>query len=320
MDELKSNLPSAADAARIAADVVGEEIAAVERMPTGAGNWVFEVHSASGADVIVRIMRSHKECASGVYWSRTLRPLGVPLPAMLAHHIDEDNVGGGSWMALERLPGTDLEHAHAGLTPPQRRDVTAGVVRAQQIVASKVPPGGGFGYVSWPRDWPHKSWGDVVRHELANSRRRIERVGVVNPRHVDRVEALLPRHENYFAAVRPTPFLDDTTTRNVIVHDGRLSGIVDVDSICYGDPFLPVGLTRMALLNMAQPTDYTDHWLDLLGATTEQRRVVRFYIAVFCVNFLGEQGQQFNRAAAPPVDPLKVERLEAILDLRLRSS
>jgi len=174
--------------------------------------------------------------------------------------------------------------------------------------------GGGFGYVPWPRDWPHKTWGDFLRHDFAFNRERIERVGVVDPRHVDRVESLLPRFADYFARVRPIPYLDDTTTRNVIVHDGRLSGIVDVDSICYGDVLFTVGLTRMALLNMNQPTGYTDHWLDRLNATDEQRRVVQFYTACFCINFLGEQGQQFNLPAPPTVDPRDVERLEAILD------
>jgi hypothetical protein len=284
-------------------------------MPTGAGNWVYEVGFAGGRNVVVRILRSHEECAAGVYWSRTLRPLGVPLPEMLAHYVGSD--GDRSWMVLERLPGTDLEHAHAALTPQRRRDVADGVVRAQQIVATSLPPGGGFGYVNWPRDWPHKTWGDVVRHELASSRERIERVGVVDPRHIERIEPLLPRFADYFASVRPLPFLDDTTTRNVIVHDGRLSGIVDVDSICYGDVLFTVALTRMALLNLNQPTAYTDHWLDRVGASDEQRRVVHFYTACFCINFLGEQGQQFNLPAPRPVDQREIARLEAILECLL---
>jgi hypothetical protein len=37
-------------------------------------------------------------------------------------------------------------------------------------------------------------------------------------------------------AIRATPFLHDTTTKNVIVtHDGVVSGIVDVDDLCFGD-------------------------------------------------------------------------------------
>src|SRR5688572_11179374 len=130
MEQTDSKLPTPRDAAEIAAGVLGERIASAERMPTGAGNWVFDVTSERETRVVVRILRSHEECASGVYWSRTLRPLGVPLPEMLAHHVGGGSSGGSgggagerSWMVLERLPGTDLEHVHATLTPQQRRDV-----------------------------------------------------------------------------------------------------------------------------------------------------------------------------------------------------
>jgi hypothetical protein len=70
----------------------------------------------------------------------------------------------------------------------------------------------------------------------------------------------------------------------------------------------------MALLNLNQSTDYTDHWLARLGASDEQRHAVHFYTACFCINFLGEQGQQFNLPAPPPVNPREIARLEAILN------
>ena len=54
---------------------------------------------------------------------------------------------------------------------------------------------------------------------------------------VRKVANCATRFERYFAQIRPTPFLDDTTTKNVIVHEGKLSGIVDVDWICFGYPF-----------------------------------------------------------------------------------
>jgi hypothetical protein len=212
-------LPTPDDATRIAADVMGDTVVSTARMPTGAGNWVYDVATSRGTRVVVRILRSHEEGAAGAYWSHTLRPHGVPLPQMLAHHVGNGD-GERSWMVLERLPGTDLEHAHATLTTQQRRDVADGVVRAQQIVASCIPIGGGFGYVNWPRDWPHQTWSAVVKDQLARSRQRIARVGAVDLRHVDRVESVLPRFESYFAAVPPIPFLDDTTSRNVIVPRG----------------------------------------------------------------------------------------------------
>ena len=113
-------------------------------------------------------------------------------------------------------------------------------------------------------------------------------------------------------AVTPRPFLHDTTTKNVMVHQGRLAGIVDIDELCFGDPLLTPGLTQMALLAAGLDTDYVVHWLELLAPSAEQRAVVDFYSAVFCADFLSEQGQSFNRTAAT-VSPAKIAALELIL-------
>jgi hypothetical protein len=48
-----------------------------------------------------------------------------------------------------------------------------------------------------------------------------------------------------FDRIAPTPFLHDTTTKNVIVtSEGHFSGIVDVDDLCLGDPRYPAALTQ----------------------------------------------------------------------------
>ena len=123
------------------------------------------------------------------------------------------------------------------------------MVRAQALVG-RLPEGKGYGFVTDPEgQFPHASWEGVVRASLARSRAMIERAGVMDSRAVDRVEARLPRFADYFTRVPSRAFLDDTTTKNVIVHEGRLSGIVDVDCGCYGDGLMTPALTRMSLLN-----------------------------------------------------------------------
>src|SRR5687767_6620529 len=97
--------PTADEAARVAQRALGEDIQAVARFTTGAGNWVYDVTTGRGTRLVVRFMRSRAECAAGVFWSNTLRPMGVPLPPLLAHCDGET-----PWMLLGRLEGVDLEH------------------------------------------------------------------------------------------------------------------------------------------------------------------------------------------------------------------
>jgi aminoglycoside phosphotransferase (APT) family kinase protein len=134
---------------------------------------------------------------------------------------------------------------------------------------------------------------------------------------VSRVERSAERLARYLARVRPTALLDDTTTKNVIVNEGRVSGIVDVDLICFGDPLFPVALTRTALVNAGQDQDYVDCWCELLALSAEQHSVLNFYTALFCVDFLGELGHRFNREGPIPVDAGRPERLLGLLDEQL---
>ena len=118
--------------------------------------------------------------------------------------------------------------------------------------------------------------------------------GIFDPNVVTQIEYIAELLRDYFAAVQPTPFLHDTTTKNVIVDNGKLSGIVDVDSLCFGDPLLVPALTNMALLASNQATDYVDYWLSHLALDSMQRRVFAFYTVQYCVDFMGSVGQVFN--------------------------
>ena len=115
-------------------------------------------------------------------------------------------------------------------------------------------------------------------------------------------------------AVRPRAFLDDTTTKNVIVERGRLSGIVDVDVVCYGDPLFTVALTRASLRSRDLPLDYVECWCEALGLSRGRGRALHLYTSLFCAVFLGELGMRFNRDTPIAADPGQIARLGALLE------
>jgi hypothetical protein len=45
---------------------------------------------------------------------------------------------------------------------------------------------------------------------------------------------------------------------------------------------------------MEQDTKYIDYWLDELKADIIQRKIVYFYSLLYCIDFMGEQGMQFD--------------------------
>ncbi len=182
-----------------------------------------------------------------------------------------------------------------------------------------LPEGPGYGFLRLPNEAGRASWSAVIDASLARSRTRIEAAGLVGTDAVDRLARQARRFQSYYSRVRPTPFLDDATTKNVIVHAGRLSGIVDVDWLCFGDSLFTVGLTRASLLAAGEDPEYTDHWCHLLALSSEQHSAVRFYTALFCADFMSEFGQRFSQGVQRP-DSDRLARLESLLDENLNDS
>ena len=306
-------------ARRIVEEVIGGAIAHIARFTTGLAHFVYDVRLSDGRRLVVRLTRPEQagEFTGARYWYERLRPLGIPLPELLYEDVWGTRHG-FPIMLLERLPGTDLGHVYAGLSDEQKRRISAWVAELQRRTAT-LPPGPGFGYaMSYGDPDLLPTWRAVILGSLERSRRRIQSAGAVAVEAVERVEARLAGFEDYLSQIEPVPFLHDTTTKNVIIDEGgNPTGIVDVDSICFGDPLWTLALTRMALLAHGQDTDYVDHWERHLSLTAEQRRASLFYTAIHCAAFLSELGQPFNNETAPPVDPAYHRHLLTILDALL---
>ena len=312
--------PDETTARAMAMEVLGAP-SRVVRFPTGTSHFVYEATQSNSDQAVIRISRRDDvETSRGsLYWSARLRPLGIPLPAVL--HADLTMTRHAfPFVILERLPGRDLGFVVDSLAGSVLHRLARRLAGLQAIV-SRLAAGGGFDFA--PRmegPFAHSGWPDVIAASLARSRLRIRKAGIVSELHVDRVEAASDHHVAYLASVRPVPFLHDITTKNVIIDGTRLSGIVDVDDLCFGDPLLQVGLTRTALLANGHAALYADAWIDLLQPNQEQRAALDFYTALFCVDFMAELGHPFNRTAPTPVEQTHITRLQTLLDRYLSST
>lgn len=313
-DSDEARRPTERDAAlavRVGLDV---ETRAIQRFSAGLCHYVYDVTTEDGRHVVARLATSETadQLAGGVYWHERLRAVGAPLPALL--HADLAPAGAFPYMLLERLPGKDLGDVYADLTPAQRQSLAAEIVAVQRSVAT-LPRATGFGFArSYDDPNLYASWLDVVLADVDRSQRRIAATGVASLALAERVRAAVLGIADYLRAVAPVAFLDDTTTKNVLIHQGALSGIVDTDAVCFGDPLFTLALTRMALLAHDLDSDYADHWRDLLALDADQQRALTVYTATFCLGFMSEVGQRFNRDAPLAVDSAYLRRLGGILD------
>jgi aminoglycoside phosphotransferase len=315
LNEASTSTPSPQDAAIVVRSRLGLEPAEVQRFLTGLCHYVYSVTTSDRQKFVVRIATTSTKrlLTGGIYWNELLRPMGVPLPRILAANLEPSEIR-FPFVVLEQLPGSDLYQIYQTLTSPEKLEIVSEVVRIREKV-SVLPEAHGFGFAySYSESPGYRSWKAAVLGILERAQQRMSHSGHPGVAYVARARQALGRYETYFAGVRPVPFLDDTTTKNVLVDQGRFTGVVDVDQLCFGDSLLTLGLTKMALHANASDVDYVEHWMNLLGLNNELRQVVDAYTLLFCVDFMSELGQRFNKENRPEIDVQQFTRLESIFE------
>jgi aminoglycoside phosphotransferase len=273
-----------------------------------ARHYVFDVAFADRQPIVVRLGEpmARSELAGGLSLSALLRPLGVPLPAILGDDIHAEF----PWMAMERLPGQDLGAVIADLSDMQLVRIAAEVARAQALVA-QTQSAGRYGYASLSQRAPHGAWRLVLEDSLSRSRVRIAAAGLFDAASVDVVRAKLATLRDEIDRIAATPFLHDTTTRNVIVAAaGAFSGIVDVDDLCFGDARYPIALTSAVLTAYyGGRDDYISAWMRHAGLRDD--RLFQLYVALFLLDLMGEHGHVFNGNDSPSTPAARAALLRA---------
>ena len=103
------------------------------------------------------------------------------------------------------------------------------------------------------------------------------------------------------------------SSKNLLIHNGRISGIIDIDWMGAGDKLTYVALTNMALLNMEYDTDYVTYILDEMQVGDAEKRAFLFYTWMYCVDFMGERGMQFMDKTVE-INKAVIDRLNRIYD------
>ncbi|MFL9988096.1 phosphotransferase family protein [Paraburkholderia sediminicola] len=290
-----AKVPDQQLATQVVVEALGVLPRAVRRFAAGSHHHVFEAEFDALPAVVVRFAPTSesKTMVGAAVLSATLRPLGVPLPAILAKDLEVEF----PWLLLERLPGSDLGSFMSGLSETTLDGIAAKVAGAQAITAG-TGSAGRYGYAVRPEDAPYPNWLDVLVANIARSRARISSTDIFESKMADELEAAVCAAGSELNRVAATPFLHDTTMHNVIVtRDGDFSGIVDVDDLCFGDPRYPAALTRAVIHAYGGQQQYVSAWLRHAGQAEDS--LFQLYVAVFLLHLMSDQGQTFNGEGRP---------------------
>lgn len=273
-------------AANTVASMTNEDVLSSTRLTTGDQYFVYAVKTVYSEYVIRMTTIDHKKkFESAIYWQSMLLPLGIPLAKFIQTDLDGIHSQYPS-LLMRRIPGDDLCNIYSDLTTSDKKNLANEIVQIHAAM-NNLPDGNGYGIVdSYKTPFEEKSWYNFLINRLELFKPIIKQKNIFNIRDTDAAISIAKDIESEFQTIRSRPFLWDATERNVLVHNGKISGIVDVDELCFGDPLFALALTYIGLEIEGHDTIYPDSWAEALELDIKAELRLEFYrlFLLYCVH------------------------------------
>lgn len=260
----------------------------VQRNHVGVAAYVYTVE-ISKSKYVIKLSSTKELICGSAYWLDKLQRFNLPIPTINTQTKPY-------YFIMSFIDGKDLGLIYNDLSNKQKKNIAQDIYKYQNIIQS-LPLANGYGFLNSYEDKTNikNNWREVVESHIQRSENRILQNGIFSIDYVNRVRRFIPFFNDYFNTIRSLAFFDDTTTKNVLIADGKLAGIIDLDWICFGDRLYVIALTTMSLLSMHADLEYVEYWKKLEKLSNKQEAVLLFYILVFCIDFMSEKGMRFNK-------------------------
>ncbi len=251
----------------------------VERCAVGIGNQVY-IAQCNNEKYVIRCSQDENAYVNTIHWLTELSKLDIAVPKILFYGKYEEY----NYLILNYFEGKDIGLIYPDLTKPEKKKIAKEVMEIQRKVSRLQPSHINAGW----------SWYNFLDGMLERADMRITRNGYFDNGKVKQLKKQISHLDTYFSNIKPIAYLDDISTKNLLIHNGQLSGIIDIDWMGAGDNLTFIAMTYVALMNMGYETDYVEYLLEERGCSDSERKAFLFYSLLFVVDFMGERGMQFG--------------------------
>ncbi len=306
--------------AQITQKIFGADPDAITRMSNGICNEVYLV-AAGGRETIIRLHTAPRYMLGSHNHIPIFKSKGISVPDILAEDYSKTLVP-FAYQVLTKMEGQDIFDVIDTLNDEQLRAIGGEIANVFRQLSS-VPNNGKFG-VLWGDD---KDLVDSWSTEVARVTNVVmgwgTKTGVLDEELKEILTWINTEYKTYFDSVRPYTYFGDLSSKNVMIHDGRFAGLVDLDSLAQGDPLEAIGRIKASWYGTHYGQVYADAIMDALNLTAEQRKLVTVYALLNRSFWTCENGIQFNQNTSRKVDAARMKQDKTVvraLNAELRGS
>lgn len=271
----------------------------ITRMNNGICNEVYTVEVA-GREYIFRLNSEPRFMLGSRNNTPLFKSKGIKVPDILAEDYSK------TWLPVafqiqSKIDGRDIKDVIETLDDGQLKAIGADVANIFRQLAS-VPNNGKFG-VLWGDDKDLvDSWSAEVARVIQVVSGWGMQTGVLDAKLEEVLSRINTEYKAYFDRVRPYTYFGDLSSKNVMIHEGQFSGLVDLDSLAQGDPLEAIGRIKASWYGTHYGAVYANAVMDSLGLPEPQRKIVTMYALLNRTFWTLENGVQFNQNTSRTID------------------
>lgn len=298
---------------QIGTQYLGSAPLEIIRKTIGMCNEVYELRYETES-VILR-MNKQKEWLYGTHRFLPLfQKLKIKTPVIL-HEDYSKTVFPFCFQLQSKLEGQDLLLVFKELTSTQLKEVAKEV----SLVFDKfntLPAASDFGLMTGLNEEHHESLLDGFAKHTKIIQERNASSQVIDQDILAIRQELLDKYEAYFLSVQPRIYYDDICSKNVMIHDGKFNGLVDLDFLIKGDYLEAIGRMIADWYGDEKGAFYIQEIIKNQRLDQLQQEIVVVYAIFNLVLWLSEEGIRFNSNSTGEINWNRVEqKRQKILEL-----
>jgi len=285
----------------------------ITRKTIGICNEVYEVEFKE-VNYILRMNKEKKYLYGTHKFLPIFKKLQVKTPQILAEDYSKKQFP-FCYQFLSKIKGKDLGVVIDGINERNLKKIAKSVSNILDKF-NALPPKKSFGLVTGVDEESYNSLVQVIENQKKIILERNEKTKVIDKETIDVLNKLLSRYQHYFQEVIPKLYYDDLCSKNVMIHHGKFSGLVDLDFLVKGDYLEAVGRIMASWDGEKYGEIYIREIIKLQNLNNSKQKIVKLYALINLIYWTSEEGIKFNSNSTGIVNWDRVKkRKEQILNL-----
>ena len=269
----------------------GEVPKEIIRKTIGMCNEVYEL-VFSNESVILR-MNKEKEWIYGTHKFLPLfKQLQIKTPEILIEDYSKESFP-VCYQILTKIEGKDLLEVFHTLSPAQLKGIAQEVSNIMDKFQS-LPPVESFGGFTGLNESHEKDLLSILVNKRKDIEERNQVAGIFDEEILDIHQRLLEAYTPYFQEVKPRLYYDDLNSKNVMIHEGKFNGLVDLDFLLKGDYLESIGSIQAVWYGTELGEIYLNEILKCQELDSYQRNIINVYTIFTLVGWSMEAGVVHN--------------------------